>query len=302
MGRALSDAGYKVIDEEPLPPVIPRTIAQKYGYGMYSGRYGNIYTVRQLRQLLNEAFFGDYPIERVWESGGRFFDAQRPNVEPGGLDSPEEVLKHREYHLSRVRRIFEKVDVFVFTFGLTEAWCTLDGKVVFPTAPGTIAGTFDPKRYAFRNFRFSEIRQDFEDVRNIVRKLRPNVRFLVTVSPVPLTATATSQHVEVATSRSKATLRAVCAELYEDFDDVDYYPSYEIITAQAARASFFHQNMRTVRDEGVAVAMNGFLSAQEPTLSNLAEPTVVERTPAEAEAADQDVVCEEALLEEFAPK
>lgn len=302
VGRALINAGYAVIDEEPLPPIIPRTISQKYGYGMYSGRYGNIYTIRQLRQILREAFFGDYPSERVWESGGRFFDAQRPNVDPGGLDSPEEVLKHREFHLSRVRRIFERMDIFVFTFGLTEAWCSLDGDVVFPTAPGTIAGTFDPKRYAFRNFQFSEIRQDFEEVRNIVKKLRPSARFLITVSPVPLTATATSQHVEVATSRSKATLRAVCAELYEDFNDVDYYPSYEIITAQSARGSFFHPNMRSVRDEGVAVAMNGFLSAQEPTVSDVAEPAAIKHNPTRAEGIDQDVICEEALLEDFSPE
>jgi hypothetical protein len=178
---------------------------------MYSGRYGNIYTVRQLRQLLREALYGKYPNERVWERRGRFFDAQRPNVEPGGLDSAEEVLRHREFHLSRVRKIIEEVDVFVFTFGLTEAWCSSDRETVFPVAPGPLAGTYDPEKYVFHNFRFSEVRKDFEDVRDMIREIRPNVQFLVTVSPVPLTATATSQHVEVATSRSKATLRAVCA-------------------------------------------------------------------------------------------
>jgi GSCFA family len=302
VGRALNEAGYRVLDEEPLPPIIPKAIAQKYGYSMYSGRYGNIYTVRQLKQLLREALHGELPQDRVWERDGRFFDAQRPNVEPSGLDSIEHVLRHREFHLARVREIVEKLDILVFTFGLTEAWCSRDMRTVFPTAPGTIAGAFDPDKYVFHNFRFLEIREDFEEMRAMVREVRPNTRFLVTVSPVPLTATATEQHVEVATSRSKATLRAVCAELYDDFDDVDYFPSYEIITAQPARGSFFDPNMRTVRNEGVATAMKGFLSMQSATTGEAGEITFEGSATKAPEMHEVDVVCEEVLLEEFASK
>ena len=72
------------------------------------------------------------------------------------------------------------------------------------------------------------------------------MKFIVTVSPVPLTATASGQHVEVATAGSKAILRAACGRLIEKFRDVDYVPSYEIITSQTARGAFYAPNLRSV--------------------------------------------------------
>lgn len=56
--------------------------------------------------------------------------------------------------LERVRQMLESVDVLVFTLGLTVE--TSDASTVFPTAPGIIAGDFDPHRYRFRNLTFNE--------------------------------------------------------------------------------------------------------------------------------------------------
>lgn len=299
VGRALRQSGYNVLDVEPLPPVVPQHISQKYGYGMYSARYGNIYTSRQLRQLICEAFESLSLEDGVWERNTRFYDAQRPNVEPGGYDTPEEVIFHRNYHLACVRRLFEAVDVFVFTFGLTEAWCSRTMKTVYPTAPGTIAGSYDPMRHVFHNFSFKEIIDDFMFVRNYILSIRPHARFVVTVSPVPLTATATNLHVEVATCQSKSILRAVCSQLYSDCEDVDYYPSYEIITAQAARGCFYQSNLRTVSEEGVETAMRGFLHAHG---GHACVEEVEQQYRMVPQGIDDDVVCEDVLLEEFLRK
>src|ERR1700721_1207571 len=54
IARHLRAKGYAVIDAEPAPSVLPDAMAQQFGYRMYSGRYGNIYTARQLLQLLLE--------------------------------------------------------------------------------------------------------------------------------------------------------------------------------------------------------------------------------------------------------
>lgn len=294
VGRALQDHAFNVLDFERLPPVIPREVSQEFGYCTYSARYGNIYTIRQMKQLLLEAFDHETPTDRVWENNGRFYDAQRPSVDPGGLGNPEDVLTHRQFHLKRVRQLFARAEVFVFTFGLTEAWCTADESTVFPTAPGTIAGAYDPEKYIFKNFRSTEIREDFLFIRNMLKSLTPNIRFLLTVSPVPLTATATGSHVEVATSRSKAVLRTVCAELYDDFDDVDYYPSYEIITAQAARGMFFAPNLRSVRPSGVDVAVGGFISAHSGPQTHASGGGLAKAQNKE------EVICEEMLLDGFA--
>lgn len=54
VGKALRANGFSVIDAEPMTASVPPEVAQAYGYGLYSARYGNIYTVRQLLQLLRE--------------------------------------------------------------------------------------------------------------------------------------------------------------------------------------------------------------------------------------------------------
>ncbi|WP_428660504.1 GSCFA domain-containing protein [Reyranella sp.] len=53
------------------------------------------------------------------------------------------------------------------------------------------------------------------------KRRRPGVRFLLTVSPVPLKASASQNHVLAATTYSKSVLRAVAGQLADTYDDVD---------------------------------------------------------------------------------
>lgn len=312
VGRNMKKAGFSVQDAEPISETNDQNVsdatAHRFGYRLYSARYGNIYTAAQLKQLQLEAQGILKPAEPVWEKGGRFFDSQRPSVEPDGLPSPAHVEKHRAYHLAQVRKVFKSADVFVFTFGLTEAWVHSETKTVYPTAPGTIAGQFDGDAFEFHNFGFSEILADFLAFRKRLMKAKPNVRFLVTVSPVPLTATCSGQHVEVATAYSKSVLRAVCGELYATCENVDYFPSFEIITSQNARGCYYGNNMRSVSDKGVETAMRVFFEAHG--VNDLAPPAPEDRSPkastrapkrktAALLKANDELVCEDVLLEAF---
>jgi hypothetical protein len=128
----------------------------------------------------------------------------------------------------------------------------------------------------------------------MLKKINPRVRFILTVSPVPLVATADDQHVLVATTYSKSTLRSACGELYDRFEDVDYFPSYELIASPWSRGRFFESNLRSVTTEGVETVMRMFAS-EHPPLKPV-EPTPTKRRG----KREQDVVCEEVLLEEFA--
>ena len=305
VGRALRENGFRVLDAERLPPAVPDLAAQRFGYRLFSARYANIYTARQLAQLYDEAESHVQPALPVWRKDGRFYDAQRPGVEPDGLDSDELVRIHRAKHLARVLHAFHRADLFVFTFGLTEAWVHQRSGTVYPTAPGTIAGAFDPDTFAFHNFDAAETLSDFERFRERLRIANPGVRFLVTVSPVPLTATASGAHVEVATCYSKSVLRAVCGMLEARYDDVDYFPSYELITAQKARGAYYESNQRNVSSIGVAAAMRLFLRAhgviEEKTTTDPSSARRRHGTRPSARPSDgQEEACEEALLEAFA--
>ena len=209
ISRHLKKNGYNVLDVEQPPPGLPENLHQKFGFSMYSARYGNIYTVRQLLQLTQEVAAEWSPQNWIWEKNGRFFDALRPAVEPEGLDSPEEVIEHRQYHIVRVKELFENLDLFIFTLGLTEMWIHKESGTVYPTAPGTLVGKFDENIYAFKNAQFFEIIIDYNRFQEVLGKLRGGRPFkvLLTVSPVPLTASASGNHVLVSTSYSKSTLR-----------------------------------------------------------------------------------------------
>jgi hypothetical protein len=261
VGRALRKNGFNVLDAEPAPAGIAADQVTAYGYGMYSARYGNIYTTRQLRQLLEEAWDGAPSFDAIWEKTGRFYDALRPNIEPDGFASAADLCAAREAHLARVRDVFSQADVFIFTLGLTEAWFHKPSGRVYPTAPGTIAGSFDEKIHGFVNFRLADVRADLVAALTRLKRLNPALRVLLTVSPVPLTATASGAHVLTATSYSKSVLRACAGELHADFPEIDYFPSYEIVTSNKAGASFFESNLRNVTEAGVQRVMGAFTRA-----------------------------------------
>ena len=105
VGRALRDAGMNVLDAEPPPLACPDPVARAYGFGIYSGRYGNIYTARQLAQLIADAQAGHVDPTAIWPRAGRFHDALRPTIEPGGFVSVEEVRALRQRGI-RVAAVF----------------------------------------------------------------------------------------------------------------------------------------------------------------------------------------------------
>ena len=304
VGRALRQAGCNVIDAERAPALVPEQVRHRYGFGLYSARFGNIYTMRQLLQLWREAIGRITPAVPVWQRDGRHFDAQRPGLEPNGFDTAADVLAHRALHLAAVRRVFSAAEVIVFTFGLTETWLHTATGTVYPTCPGTIAGDYDPAIFSFHNCEYGEICRHFSRFRDMMMALNPKVRFIITVSPVPLTATASGQHVEVATAYSKAVLRAACGRLSAEYDNVDYFPSYEIITSQRNAARYYNEGLREVTAEGVAAAMGTFLAAHR--LQDQPPQTVEDGATSSPTEAQQfagnpaaSLVCEEALLEAF---
>ena len=295
IARRLAASGFNFCDYEPAPQLFPADQREKYNYGVYSARYCNIYTVRQLLQTFERAFGMRTPAESIWASPEGFYDAFRPIVEPVPFESEQDLLAARESHLASVRDVFTKSDLFIFTLGLTEGWISrLDGSV-YPLCPGTAAGEFDAERYAFVNFGFNEIYDDLQELLVHLRRVNPSVRVMLTVSPVPLVATKSDEHVMVATTYSKSVLRTVAGEIAKEHAFVDYFPSYEIISAPPMRGMFFEPNMRSVAPAGVDFVMRHFFAEHQPD----GRDDRSARTDLDAVGAEwRDEVCEEMLLDQ----
>lgn len=291
-----SDAAF--LDVEPGPRGMPEAVAARFGYGLYSARYGNVYSARQFRQLLEDALKGRVRVEAIWARDGRFVDALRPTVEPEGLESAEEALAQRRDHLAKVKRLMGEAEVFIFTLGLTEMWGARRSGQIYPTAPGVVAGAYDEKAHVFTNATVTEVRKDLEAALKLLRRCNRDARLLLTVSPVPLSATATGGHVFTATQHSKAVLRAAAGELAAADPRVDYFPSYELVTGLPFGMHFTAPDAREVSEAGVAHVMSAFFAAH-PGLS-ASPPAPAPDGEAATDGEPASAVCEELLLDQFA--
>lgn len=261
IGRTLLELGMNWRDAEPAPPGLTAAERTARQYGMFSFRTGNIYTAAMLRQWLGWATGTDTPGSESWVEDGRHFDPFRPSVETAGYDSAEAMLAAREATLAAIRGALAEASCLVFTLGLTEAWHERGTGVVYPVCPGTVRGQFDPDRHEFRNHSFARVQQDILDAVELARAVNPQLRVLLTVSPVPLTATATGGHALTANTYSKSVLRAVAGQLAHEQQHIDYFPAYEIITGIPFRGAFFEPNLREVTPAGVEFVMRRFTTA-----------------------------------------
>jgi hypothetical protein len=285
--------GFSYVVEEPGPSWLDDQTRRAYHYGLYSARYGDVLTALQFEQLLLRALGRFAPQDEYWTSRrGAFLDPFRPLIQPGGFASLDELVEDRRAHLAAVVRAIQGSDVFIFTLGLTEAWVDRRDGAVFPVPPGRGRGDFDPERVEFQNFTSAQTAQAIERAFALLREINPKIQLILTVSPVPLAATYAGPHVLRATIYSKSALRAAAETAYTAHDDIDYFASYEIATANGFRAPFFDETGRSVTEAGVATVMRSFflnyfgLAREQLT-------AVTETAPAETETVepcDEDAV------------
>jgi hypothetical protein len=261
ISRHLKSSGFNHFVAEPGHPLVPPDVREAHNYGLYSCRYGNIYTARQLRQVFDRAYGRFTPSDDLWlTDGGAVIDPFRPTIQPGGFVSEEEMRADRAQHLAAVRTMFKEVDVFVFTLGLTECWRSKIDGAVYPICPGVEGGQFDAGKYEFYNQPVGDVVEDLLAFFDGLTKSNRAASAVLTVSPVPLVATAEpGEHVLSATTYSKSVLRVAAEEVARQRKQVQYFPSYEIITGNFNRGAYYASDLRNVVEAGVSHVMDVFM-------------------------------------------
>jgi hypothetical protein len=256
--RWMPRLGLEPFFTELPPPYFTEAEAAAHGYREFAARYGNVYTVRQLRQLVEQALGARPMVEQFETRLGKVYDLLRPHVRPGGFVSLEEARLDRAFHLRCVEQLLRESEVFVFTLGLTEAWVHEPTGIVYPVCPGTAAGTYDAAVHRPVNFDYPSVLDDLTWVIDAVAEVNPALQWIFTVSPVPLVATHTEQSVVVATSYSKSVLRAVCGAVEQARPQATYFASYEIISSAQSFGQYLGSNLRDITDRGIAHVMMVF--------------------------------------------
>jgi hypothetical protein len=308
IGRYLRQSGLNYYVTETANPIAQPDVALTLGYGVFTARFGNIYTSRQLLQLLRRAFGRFTPKEDIWlETPTKIIDPFRPNIQPEGFSSMLEYRMDRDAHLNHVREMFENLDVLVFTLGLTECWASREDGAVFPLCPGVLGGTFDKRRHEFLNLEVEDVVADMTAFLSELRAVNPEARVILTVSPVPLIATAEPRHILVSTIASKSVLRVACEKIVKACKGVAYFPSYEIVTGGFGKTSYFAEDCRSVTEDGVAHVMrvfmrhyvrnSGTLRGLKELVSGLAARPTPQTSEVEQMAQVVRVMCEEEALD-----
>ncbi len=220
--------------------------------------FGNIYTPKCLLQWLNYDQDDQLRFTVYFNKDTqRYHDLLRPTVHENGFLSEEALIAARHDAKGELYHTIKNCDVLIFTLGLTEAWKDIDD-VFYPSCPGVISGEFDKSIYKFHEFHYEELVSDIVKIKNILADINPKLNIVLTVSPVPLTATATQKHILIANQYSKSTLRSVAGFLSTNDTSFNYFPSYEIITTQNKNDFRFESNQRTVSKAGVDYVMKHF--------------------------------------------
>ena len=146
-------------------------------------------------------------------------------------------------------QVIKNSDVFILTLGVAPAFFDrATGGFVLPR-PSALNSRALAEKYLFRT---TSVKENVDNVLYLIRFIRdisPNIRIVVTVSPVPLQASFEFESAVQADCLSKSTMRLVAHEVVNNsnISNVLYWPSFEIFRWAGSNASHYY-----AADDGAA--------------------------------------------------
>ena len=96
-----------------------------------------------------------------------------------------------------------------------------------------------------------EIIQGFQHIDDLLKTINPDLKILLTVSPVR----HTKDSIEL-NSSSKSTLRVACLQMETQFNDVHYFPSYEIMMDDLRDYRFYEKDLIHPNEQAIDYIWN----------------------------------------------
>lgn len=226
-----------------------------------SARFGAVFNTACVRQEFEHAEGLFHPVERHWRIGNALADPYRRSL---GWPDERSAEAERAAHAAGVREMVELADVLIVTIGVAEVWRNRQDKATFAILPP--GEEYDPARHEFSLLGVEENLANLERAYALTRARNPRLRWIITVSPVPLAATFRDVDITVANSASKAILRLAADEFCRRHPEALYFPAYEIVTSLTRWA--WEADNRHVRPEVVDRIMGCFIRAYGPRVED----------------------------------
>ena len=241
-----------VLAEDDLPTGYPMAELTNSSYRMSPARVGTLFNVPSMRQMVERAF-GEWQPEKLVVADSEKINDPFRQIKPnyltlGGYED--------DYHLHNqaLRAALSRCDVFVLTLGLNEAWQFRHSGDYTSVAPYKI----DPFLLRKKVLTVEENVIELERLYEVYRRHKSNIKFIISVSPVPLNKTfSKSQHVVEANCLSKSILRVAAQQFCDSHPgEAFYFPSFE--TVMFGTKNPWENDMRHVSNEAVVRVMSLF--------------------------------------------
>jgi hypothetical protein len=143
----------------------------------------------------------------------------------------ETTLARRRAVREHLGPLLRSCKLFVITLGMAECWFDEQAGRYLNNTPGPRVLAAFGEQLAVHLTRFDQHRAALESLHELLQGLHGgDFRIVITVSPVPLERSFLAQDVVTTNSYSKSMLRAVAQEFAALHDNVDYFPSYELVS------------------------------------------------------------------------
>ncbi len=173
------------------------------------------------------------------------------------LDEVQDLTRRYFDNLKKI----EQANIVILTLGLVEVWYDKETSTYLNVMPSLRTLKQHADRFEMHVLSYEDIVSDVEEILSIIRShAQPNVKFLITVSPVPLHATFRDQDYMQANCYSKSVQRAAVDFICLKNADVAYFPSYEMVSMAAPQYAWISTDYRHVRPEMVDRIMRTVLS------------------------------------------
>lgn len=203
----------------------------------YLNRYNSMSMLDEFRHLLGQApeleqGLLTYSLDRGATADLHYTQSLRQVDMPTTLARRQRVRKHLGPLLRNSR-------LFVLTLGMAECWYDAEAGRYLNNTPGPRVLAAYGERLSVHLTRFEQHLAALRGLHELLTQTHgEDFRLVITVSPVPLERTFLDQDVVVTNNYSKSMLRAVAQEFAAAHANVDYFPSYELVSYADPRSAW----------------------------------------------------------------
>lgn len=192
-------------------------------------------------------------------------------------------LLDRRREIEQVYQNLQDADVLIITLGLVETWFDNLNGCYLNKAPSKESIKSNPGRFCFRRMDVEDVVERMSSCISLINA-NSKKKILLTISPVPIEATFTSSDAILANSYSKSVLRVAAQLLIERFENVQYFPSYEIAISGGGN-SFMDDNVHITEETVDLIMKYLFDNYSQLNSQRLQDSTRAEFNYIDAEAA-----------------